>query len=404
MQTFQYLAVNRDGKRIKGTLVSENKTAAYGSLRAQGLFPTEVNTVDALGGKPGRGRRRAQLRAEDRTILTRQFAVLLRASLSKEDALDAILSSRASAATHLFAGRVKSQVMQGQDLADAFQSAGGGFERYYIAALRAGEDSGRMPEVFERLADHLETRGTNEAKILSALIYPGFVALVSVLVCGIMVTQIAPELEGMFTAAGQPLPAITRSMLSLTGGLRANLLPIGLILAGLALAAWLLSRRPGIRLRWETAVLRLPLFGRLAALSLAAGYLRTLAVVLRSRQTIAVATRSAAEVLTWLGPRQQAEQVVIQVERGKSLAQALSALDFLPAIALQMIRVGEETADVATMSDRTAEVIETWLETDRRRLITLLEPMLMMVVGAVVLVVVLSMLLPIFDLQSTISL
>lgn len=402
MQTFQYLAVRGDGKKVKGTLVSESKSAAYGSLQAQGLFPTEVNAVDGSG--KGRGRRRAQLRAEDRSILTRQMAVLLRASLSKEDALDAILSSRASAQTHLFAGRVKSLVMQGQGLAEAFQAVGGGFERYYIAALRAGEDSGRMPEVFERLADHLENRGTNEAKVLSALIYPVFVALVSVIVCVIMVTQIAPELEGMFRAAGQPLPAITQAMLTLTSGLRANILPISIGLAGLAAGIWFLSRRPSVRLRWEAMILRLPLFGRLAALALSADYLRTLAVVLRSRQTIAVATRSAAEVVTWLGARQEAATVVTQIERGRSLAQALGALSFLPPIALQMIRVGEETADVATMSDRTADVIETWLETDRRRLITLLEPMLMMVVGVVVLVVVLAMLLPIFDLQSTISL
>ncbi len=402
MQTFQYLALRRDGKRVKGTLVSDSKSAAYNNLRAQGLFPTEINAVD----KPAEGRRhrRTQLRAEDRAILTRQMAVLLRASLSKEDALDAILSSVASSQTHLFAGRVKSLVLQGRGLAEAFQAVGGGFERYYLAALRAGEESGRMPEVFERLADHLEARGTNEAKIVSALVYPAFVALVSVVVCGIMVTQIAPELERMFHAAGQPLPGITRATLDLTDWFGTHLLWIGLVSVGLVAGVWGLSRQRGVRLRWETLVLRLPMIGRLAALSLAAEYLRTLSVVLRSRETIAVATRSASEVVTWLGARQEADQVVVGVERGLSLERALAVLSFLPPIALQMIRVGEETADVATMSDRAADVIETWLATDRRRLATLLEPMLMMVVGAGVLMVVLAMLLPIFDLQNTITL
>lgn len=406
MKTFQYIALSANGKKTKGTIVSENKRGAHKALSNMGLFPTNVALIET---KPNRtfsffSRTRGRLASHDRAILTRQIGVLLQASLSKEDALDAVMSSDASQSTHVFAARAKALVLEGKSLADAFASIDAGFAPYYIAALKAGETAGHLAEVFERLANHLQSQNMRQASVVSALVYPIFVAVVAFMVCALLVVQVAPELERMFEIAKQPLPLLTANILAFGRWLSANAF---LALFGVCVVLVVLSvlfRQNKARENLVRVILRMPVFARLYRMSLSAQYLRTLAIVLRSGDTIPNGVKSAADVITSQIYKNELEDVLDSVNRGRSLADAVKPLTFLPPIAIQMIRVGEETADVGTLSDRAADVIENWLQTDRNRLAVLLEPILMILVGAIVLTVILSILLPIFELQSNVSL
>ena len=355
MQPFTYVAYNAKGQRKTGTLVAESERAAFDALKAQGLMASDIEAKGrAKAEKRPTG---AKLDAEERAIFSRQMAIE--------------------------AGR-------------------SGFPRYYTSSLRAGESSGDLAAVFSGLADFLEAQGANRAEIATALVYPAFVAAVSLLVCVILVTNVAPEVVAMFEVSGRELPQLTQVVLGASEWIQVNWVAIVAALGVLVVGGLLAWRVPAIRNIADRIGLAIPLFGRLRRLSIAAQYLRTMALVLGSRQTAVNAVIGAADVLTVQSYRRQADDIVTAVRQGESLSGAVRKFKLLPPVALQLIRVGEESARLAQMTERAAVLVETWLANDRKRIAAVLDPVLMMVVGAFVLIIVLAILLPIFELQSVV--
>ncbi|WP_425052962.1 type II secretion system F family protein [Psychromarinibacter sp. S121] len=401
MQPFAYVAYTAKGQRRTGTLVAESERAAIDALKAQGLMASEIE-ARAGAKRDGPARRGGKLDADERALFTRQMAVLLAADLPIENALDAVIESDGSKSMQAFAAGLKAATLEGYPLSDAIDSSRAGFAPYYASSLRAGEGSGELAAVFGGLADYLEAQGANRAEIATALVYPGFVAAVSLVVCAILVTTVAPELVGMFEVTGQPLPGITRTVLGVSGWIEAHWLALCLGLIAAVLGVVVTWRTPAGRDRMRRAGLRIPVFGRLKRMTIAAQYLRTMAVVLGSRQTALNAATGAAEVVDVSTHRAEADAVVTAVRQGESLGMALKRFPILPPVALQLIRVGEDSARLAPMAERAAVLVETWLANDRKRLAAILDPVLMMLVGGFVLIVVLAVLLPIFDLQSAV--
>lgn len=403
MRAYSYTAYTAKGQRKSGTLVAESERDASAQLEAKGLFASDISAQAGGGTRDKAAGRRVRLDPDTRAVFTRQMAVLLGSELSAEAALDVVLQSEGSARLQSYATRVKAEVMDGYPLSQAMERCGGGFERYYTSALRAGETSGDLGVVFEQLAEYLETRGQNRAQIASALIYPGFVAAVSLVVCAILLTSVAPQIVEMFEVSGQPLPDLTRTVLAISDWIFLHWVWLSAGLAGGALAMVLALRQPAFRDRWDRAMLRLPLVGRFMRLAAAAQYLRTLALVLSSRQTVMDGVKSAADVLAVARFRREAMAVEEAVRTGESLSRALTRLTPLPPVARQLVQAGEESARLPRMTDRAALLVETWLNDERKRVATILDPLLMMLVGVLVLVIVLAILLPIFDLQSVVA-
>ena len=207
----------------------------------------------------------------------------------------------------------------------------------------------------------------------------------------------------MFATSGQPLPPLTAAMMALSDMVAAHW-PAGLAgFAGLVGLWVLVARVAGLRARRDRLLLRLPLVGRFLRMGAAAQYLRTLALVIASRQPLTEAVHHAAGVLDIADFAREAEAAGEALRRGETLSAALGRLGFLPPVARQLIQAGEASARLAPMSDRAAVLAETWLRTERKRVAALLDPLLMILVGGVVLVIVLSVLLPIFDLQGMVS-
>ncbi len=400
MQPFSYIAYDQKGQRKSGTLVAESERAAFDELKAQGLMAAEINAKARRGA--GGGRSGARLDADERAIFTRQMAVLLDAELPVEAALDAVIESEGSRAMRAYGAELKAATLEGYPLSDAMESGRGGFAPYYTSSLRAGESSGDLAAVFVGLADFLEAQSQNRAEIATALVYPAFVAAVSLLICVVLVTNVAPEVVAMFEVSGKPLPQLTQVVLGTSDWVLANWKALGLGIVVAVVAGWALLRLPGVRDRVDRVLLRLPFFGRLRRMSMAGQYLRTLAVVLGSRQTVVNAVTGAADVLTVRMFRDQADGIVTAVKQGESLSGAVRRLAVLPPVALQLLKVGEQSARLAQMSERAAVLVETWLANDRKRIASILDPVLMMVVGVFVLIVVLAILLPIFELQSVV--
>lgn len=415
MNTYQYTAYSAAGKRKDGVIIAESETHASTLLKGQGLFASQITarrSKRAKGSYKGSGAKgsaglfgakRTRLSADLRAVFTRQMAVLLTADLPSDAALDAVRASGVAGPINTVATELKASVLEGLPLSDALERAEMGLPPYYIAAVRAGETSGDLAAVFEELATYLENAGSDRAQIATALIYPAFVAAVSIVVCAILMINVAPEIVSMFEVSGRELPQLTRVMLGISDWIQAWWLALVLGAIGGFIGFRLALRRPRFRDGWHGVLLRVPVFGRLMRLSAAAQYLRTLALIIASKQTILDATTHAAEVMTITRFRAQADRVSEAVRSGETLSSAMRHLTLIPPVASQLVNAGEASSRLARMSERAAHLVETWAGNERKRFTALLDPMLMMLVGTMVLVIVLSVLLPIFDLQSVVA-
>ena len=410
MKAFGYIAYTDSGKRRRGTVVAETEAQAARQLQDQGLFVSELS-----GGKEQsadqssstgnrRWRWRGQLNADLQAVLTRQMAVLLYAGPPFEAVLEAVQAAGGGGSImDSVAAQARAALMQGSSLGDALAASGGGFPRYYLAAVRAGERAGDLTAVFEELANHLETSGEDRAQITTALIYPAFVATVSLLVCAVLMVSVAPEIVAMFETSGRPLPELTQNVLAVSTWIQTHPGILSGVTVGLIALLLATARIPKLRQRRNQVLLKLPLVGRLMRQAAAVQYLRTLALVLTSRHAVLSATDSAGEVLTIDRFQDEAALVSAAVRGGESLSAALRHLSFIPAVALQLVSAGEASARLARMAERSAVLVESALSTERKRIAALLEPLLMMLVGGFVLLIVLAVLLPIFDLQAMVT-
>ena len=403
MKAYAYVADTSSGRRRSGTVVAETESDATRQLTARDLFVADLREGRSAAARPGLLRRRGRRLGPDlQAVFTRQMAVMLGAELPVEAALEAVRSG-GHPALDAVAAETRAALLDGASLTEALSGAGAGFAPYYLAALRAGEEAGELAVVFSELAEHLEQIGSDKAQIATALIYPGFVAAVSLLVCGILMVNVAPEIVAMFQLSGRPLPPLTLWMLWLSDGIRAHAGLIAAALVALALAGVLVARQPGLRARADRILLRLPLVGRLMRLSAAVQYMRTLALVLGARHAVLRAADSAVEVLRIETFRAEGRAVAEALRQGESLSTAMARLSFLPPVARQLISAGEVSVRLARMSSRAASLLEHRLSTERKLISGLLEPVLMMLVGGMVLVIVLAVLLPIFDLQAVVA-
>ncbi len=404
MNAYGYIAFTDAGKRRQGTIIAETEAHAADQLRAKGLFVSQLEMrSDRVGWRSTLfERRKTRLTADLQAVFTRQMAVLLGAELPVEAALEAVRQGGHGALDSMAAG-ARAALMDGSPLSEALEKSGGGFAPYYLAAIRAGETAGDLPTVFGELADHLETKGTDRAQIASALVYPAFVAAVSLLVCGILMVTVAPEIVSLFEVSGRPLPQITQTVLAISDWIQDNLGLLGVIFAGLIGFGVAAHVTPSLRQRRDAFFLKLPLIGRFMRLAAAVQYLRTLALVLGSKHAVVSAVENAAMVLTITRFRDEANAVSQDIRQGITLSKALERLSIIPPVARQLISAGEASVRLARMADRSAILVENGLSTERKRLAALLEPLLMMLVGGFVLIIVLAVLLPIFDLQAVVA-
>lgn len=367
-----------------------------------GLMPSDVTAQGASAGKRGR-RRERRIDRDMLSVFTRQLAVLLGAGLTAEAALEAVQGAAGASRIERLAAEARAGILQGESLADALDRSGAALPPWYAAAVRAGERSGDLDAVFETLAEHLETSAGDRAAITSALVYPAFVTVVAILVCAVLMTTVAPEIVGMFESTGQPLPPLTVTVLGIVDFIRDTWVGLLLGLLVLVLVVLWINRTPALRDRRDRLFLRLPLIGRFMRMAAAAQYLRTLSVVINSRLPLTEALNFAAGVLDIADHRQSAEDAGEALRRGESLSDALARLPFLPAVARQLVQAGEASAKLGPMTERAAVLSEGWLRTERKRVTVIIEPASMVIVGGVVLVIVLAILLPIFDMQTLVS-
>ncbi len=401
MPAFQYSALDLKGRQRKGLIEADTPRLARQALRERGLNPLGVEEVAS------RERRRSghwwsgrvRISATDLALITRQLATLVGSGLPLEEALGAVAQQAERARLSGLLLAVRTRVLEGHTLATALGDFPQVFPELYRATVAAGEQSGHLDVVFERLADYTEARQQMRQKVGLALFYPLLLTGVAILIVAGLLTYVVPQVVQVFGSLNQQLPALTRGLIALSDFLRQyGWLMLLALAAGAAGWAYAL-RRVGFRRRVHRVLLRLPLLARLIRGTNTARFARTFSILMASGVPVLEALRISSQVLGNLPMREAVEQAAVRVKEGASLHKAVSASGFFPPMTVQLIASGEASGRLESMLERAAVQQERETETLIAALLGIFEPMLILVMGGVVLVIVLAILLPIFDLN-----
>lgn len=402
MPSYQYEAADATGRIEKGTIEAETERSARQLLRSRGLLPLSLHTTRERSA-PGMSWGGSRIRDTELGWLTRQLAGVLEAGLTLEQALSVGLEQAERRHVAQVLASVRADIRAGHRLCDALAAHPRDFPPIYVALVEAGEHSGELPQVMERLASHIESRGLLRSKILTAFIYPAIVTLVAIAVVVFLLSYVVPQVITAFSHTQQTLPLLTRMMLAASGFVREWGALTALLLA-LLWGAWRWSLRvPAARLAWHARVLRIPIVGRYVLGVNTARYAATLSILVGSGVSLLTAMDAARRTLGNDRLAQAAAEASRLVREGSSLANGLQAQQVFPPLLIHMIGSGERTGELPAMLERAAATLAAELERRALALTAALEPAMTLLMGGVVLVIVLAVMLPIIEINQLIQ-
>jgi len=401
MPAYKFEALDAAGKSTTGLLEADNLKAARAQLRAQALVPLDVTQVVSAGTHTaGLNLRRKVFNATNLAVWTRQLAGLVTSGLPLERALTLLSEEADDPRQRELVAHLRSEVNSGSPFARALSSAPREFDEVYRAVVAAGEQSGALGQVQERLADDLEERQALRGKLIGATLYPAIISALSVIIVIFLVTYVVPQVASVFISSKRALPFLTTAMLALSDFLRNH---GWILLLGLATGFGLLKamlRNEAFRIQFDATWLTLPLFGKLARGYNAARFAGTLAMLAGAGVPILKALQAAAETLSNRAMRADAMDALVQVREGAPLASALAGKKRFPGLLAMFARLGEQTGQLPQMLDRAARQLSQEVQRRAMQMATILEPLLMVLMGGVVMVIVLAVLLPIIQLNT----
>jgi general secretion pathway protein F len=401
MPAYKFEALDAAGRTSTGLIEADNAKAARAQLRAQKLVPLSVTPVSAAANDAGTLRLRGKVFSSTAlAIWTRQLAGLVGSGLPLERALTALADEAEDPRQRELVAHLRSEVNAGSSFAKALATAPREFDDIYRAVVAAGEQSGGLGRVLEKLADDLEERQALKAKLVAAALYPAIVSLVAVVIVMFLVTYVVPQVASVFTGSKRALPWLTVAMLALSDFVRhwGWLAALGMAGGGMLLALSL--RNETFRESFDAAWLALPLLGRLSRGYNAARFAGTLAMLAGAGVPILKALQAAAETLSNRAMRADALDALVQVREGAPLASALAAKKRFPGLLAMFARLGEQTGTLDTMLARAANQLGQEVQRRAMQLATLLEPLLIVAMGVIVMLIVLAVLLPIIQLNT----
>ena len=403
MAGFRFEALTDSGRTQRGVLEADSPRQARSRLREQGLIPVELEPIQAAsdGGSKHFGWRNP-LPGSELAIATRQLATLLGAGLTVEKTLDALIEQAETEPQRQLFAAVRSDVLAGQALARSLGNQSRVFPELYRTLVDAGERSGKLSEVLLRLADYTEDRDTLRGKVGLAFIYPALITVVAILIVGGLLAYVVPQVVQVFQNTNQVLPLLTRMMIFLSDVLRSGWYVILGVVIAAGVGAYSALQVPALHMRWQRFLLRLPVIGPLHRSLNTARLASTLAILVGSKVPLLSALRAGGGVVTNAPMREALNVAAQRVQEGSTLSRALAASKLFPSLMVHMIASGETSGRLAEMLERTSMQQTRELERRVGAMVALLEPLLILVMGAVVLVIVMAILLPIFEMNTII--
>jgi general secretion pathway protein F len=408
MPAYSFEALDAQGQTRKGVMEADSVKSARGLLRAQALVPLDVQSVSSTptdaGPQGGRGLHttlfaKRVFNTTGLAIWTRQISGLVTAGLPLERALNSLSEEADDEAQRNLLAALRAEVNGGAPFAKALAQHPREFSDIFIAVIGAGEQSGHLGLVLERLADDLEERQALKAKLIGAALYPAIVSLVAVVIVLFLVGYVVPQVANVFAGTKQSLPWLTVAMMSLSSGVRDYGWLLALTLSLTSVGLTFLLKKPAFRERFDATWLTLPLVGKLARGYNAARFASTLAMLSAAGVPILKALQAAAETLSNHALRRDALEALVLVREGAPLASALAQKKRFPGLLPMFARLGEQTGQLPQMLQRAAQQLSNDVQRRAMQLATLLEPLLIVAMGLVVMLIVLAVLLPIIQMN-----
>ena len=410
MPVYSFEALTAEGQTRKGVVEADSARAARGMLRAKSMVPLNVQALDAhaAAGQSGAGAGTSRLKkrvfnATHLAIWTRQLAGLVSSGLPLERALTSLADEAEREVEHHLVAKLRGEVNGGSSFAKALGQHPREFSAIFVAVIGAGEQSGNLGLVLERLADDLEEQLALKAKLVGAALYPGIVTLVAIVIVLFLVTYVVPQVAHVFAGSKRALPLLTTVMIGISAAVRSYgwLMLITIIL--IAVGARLMLARDIFREKFDAAWLNLPILGKLSRSYNTARFASTLAMLAAAGVPILKALQAAAETLSNRAMRADALDALVLVREGAPLASALAQKKRFPGLLAMFARLGEQTGQLPVMLNRAARQLSTEVQRRALQLATLLEPLLIVAMGVVVMLIVLAVLLPIIQLNQLVK-
>ncbi len=409
MPAYSFEALDAQGATQKGLIDADTAKAARGLLRARGLVPLSVEPAVSTA-SDGRGRGLDMtlwggrvFTATTLAVWTRQLAGLVSSGLPLERALSALSEEAEKDDQRRLVAALRAEVNAGASFATALAQHPREFSPIFTGVIAAGEQSGQLGVVLERLADDLETREALKSKLIGASLYPAIVTGVAIVIVIFLVSYVVPQVASVFAGSKRALPILTVVMLAISDFVRSYGWFMLALLVMAAVAFVMARRQPALRLRMDAAWLRLPLVGRLARGYNAARFAGTLAMLAGAGVPILRALQTAAETLSNQAMREDALDALVLVREGAPLASAMASKKRFPPLLAMFARLGEQTGQLPLMLQRAATQLGAEVQRRAMQLATILEPLLILGMGVMVMLIVLAVLMPIMELNQLVK-
>ncbi len=416
MAAFTYTALDAKGKKVKGVLEGDSERHVRGQLRGRQLKPLEVKSSrkpfneksgSKSGSKDGGGFSFSfggpTMGHRDVSLVTRQLASLVQSGLPLDEVLQAAAKQSRKPAIKTIILQIRSRVLEGLSLAQAMSELPRVFDKLYQAMIRAGETSGFLGPVLDRLADYTERAQETKQKLKSAMIYPLVMLFVCVTVVVVMMVKVVPNLISMFERNDMELPTLTKGLIASSNFLVDYGVFLLIALIGLAvLFKWAISE-PKRKRQWHKLTLKFPLIGNLILQSEASRYASTLGLLSNSGVPLLEGIKIASQVLENLELQSASKEVAVAVQEGSSFAKALDQAQVFPPLLVQMVASGEANGKLSEQLLHAARNQERELEFSLNTMMSLLEPAMILFMGGTVTTIVMAILLPIFNMSSLVG-
>ncbi len=398
MPVFEYQAINQKQKQVSGYIESDHVKSARTQLKEQHLTVLSIKpSKQSL--KKAKHLFQKRLSMNEIAMFTRQLGSLIQAAIPIDQALNTILQNNHKKHFVKVVKQTYSQILQGQSLAKSLASNAGQFPEYYIATVELGEQSAKLGHILEALATDIEKQQQFRAKVSAAMIYPMIVSIIALVVVYGLLIFIVPEIAKVFQGSGQDLPGITVFVIQLNEFLTEYSLTIFIVLLMLIFGGKLLLKKPSIKEKIQKLLVKIPIIGTVIITSNAIRFARTFALLYESGAPVITALNNSAMALNFLPMRQAILKAREKVREGSSLFVAFKQYQALPPVTLYMLASGESSGQLTKMLNKSAQNQENEIDHYTTKLVNTFEPIMILIMGAVVLFIVLAMLLPIFELN-----
>lgn len=401
MATYEYMAVDKGGKQKKGTMEAQTPERVKEFLKNEGLIPVSVKEQGFLNKDISFGAKKVKPR--DLSVFCKQFASIMQAGVTILNALQMLSEQTENKTLREAVKGVQIDVEKGESLAGAMRNQKEIFPPILIHMVEAGEASGSLDIAFERLSVQFEKQAKLNGMVKRALAYPIVVVLVAIVVVIVMLVVVFPRFEDMFASLDSELPAITRFVQSCSKFVQSFWWLLALIVAGVVLGIRTYGKTENGQIFFSKIAMNMPMFGALTVKSASATLSRTLGTLLAAGISLVDAVQIVSKIISNALVRNALENSVEEIQRGVPLSVPLEESGIFPPMVYHMTRIGEETGNVEDMLDKIADYYEEEVENTTAALTSMLEPLIIVVLGGLVMVILLSIYMPILSMYSAIE-